>query len=69
MHDYSDACNAALLNSMDEATKNVLLQQEHTIMALGDALEQITRHFTKTPSTLADTEMRCMAHRALKDMK
>ena len=57
-----------------ERAANAILTDENAalreqVRALREALEQITRHFTKAQSTLADTEMRGMAHRVLKDTK
>jgi len=37
-------------------------------MAL-DALERITRQFTKTPSSLKDSEARCEAHKAMAELR
>jgi len=34
-----------------------------------EALEQVTRHFTRSPSTLADTEARIKAHKAINALR
>jgi small-conductance mechanosensitive channel len=54
----------ALQASLDQANMQIIEQREVIEQAL-EALEQVTRHFTRTPSTLADTEARGKAHKTI----
>ncbi len=54
----------ALQAALDQA--NLMLIEQREVMQLAlEALEQVTRHFTRTPSTLADTEARGKAHKTI----
>ena len=48
-----------MLQPATQADDDVLLRQALT------ALERVTTHFTRTPSTLADSEARGEAHKAM----
>ncbi len=54
----------ALQAALDQANMQIIEQREVIEQAL-EALEQVTRHFTRSPSTLADTEARIKAHKAI----
>ena len=65
--DLNDKLAAERDHAVEQAAKNAdeVLALRERVAVLENALERITRHFTKAPSTLADTEMRGMAHRVL----
>ncbi len=58
----------ALQAALDQANMMVIEQREVMVVAL-EELEQVTRHFTRSPSTLADTEARGKAHKTINALR